>query len=107
LLDAIKLVETGTGSGINVKGDNNLAYGPYQIHKEYFIDSKVSGKWELCLTSKEFSEQVMIAYWNRYNKKALQSLDYEILSRIHNGGPKGHTKSSTLKYWQKVQKCIK
>jgi hypothetical protein len=28
----------------------------------------------------------------------------EDLARIHNGGPKGHTKKATLKYWDKVKK---
>lgn len=107
LLNAIKQVETGSGSGIGIKGDKGRAYGPYQIHEEYFIDSKVSGEWELCLTNKEFSERVIIAYWNRYQKNALKSLDFEILARCHNGGPKGHLKTSTLIYWDKVKKLIK
>lgn len=108
LFNAIKIVETGSGSGLGIKGDNGRAYGPYQIHESYFIDSRVNGKWEDCLNSKEFSERVMIAYWNRYQKNALKSLDYEILARCHNLGPNWKNKKALGdKYWTKVQKHIK
>ena len=45
----------------------------------------------------------MIAYWKRYCPKAFEAGDWETLARVHNGGPKGHTKKATLKYWEKVK----
>jgi hypothetical protein len=46
----------------------------------------------------------MLAYFARYAPKALEMKDWETLARVHNGGPKGHTKKATLGYWAKVQK---
>jgi hypothetical protein len=48
----------------------------------------------------------VVAYLHRYGKKALADKDYEKLARIHNGGPRGHTKSATVKYWRKVEKAL-
>ena len=45
---------------------------------------------------------VMCGYWNRYLPKD-REVTYEILARIHNGGPKGYEKDSTLPYWEKVK----
>jgi len=47
-----------------------------------------------------------MAYLHRYGKKALADKNYAKLSRIHNGGPRGHTKRATLKYWRKVEKAL-
>lgn len=105
--DAIKLVETGKGTGINVIGDKGKAYGPYQIHKAYFIDSKVKGRWGYCLTNKQFSEKVMLGYWKRYCPEALDPVNPEILARTHNGGPKGFIKDCTIGYWNKVKRNLK
>ena len=105
-LDAIRYAETGgmKDNGIGAKGDNGQSYGPYQIQKAYWQDSKLKGTWEQCLTDKDYSEKVMIAYWKRYCPKAFEAGDWEVLARIHNGGPKGHNKKATLGYWSKVQK---
>jgi hypothetical protein len=46
----------------------------------------------------------MLSYFARYAPTALAKKDWETLARIHNGGPKGHTKKATLGYWSKVQK---
>ena len=104
-LEAIRLAETGgmKDNGIGAKGDAGKSYGPYQIQKAYWQDSKLKGTWEQCLTDKAYSEKVMIAYWKRYCPKAFEAGDWETLARVHNGGPKGHTKKATLKYWEKVR----
>jgi len=104
-LKAIRLVETGgiKDNGIGAKGDNGKSFGPYQIQKAYWTDSRLTGTWEQCLTDKAYSEKVMIAYWKRYCPKAFEAGDWETLARIHNGGPKGHKKNATVKYWEKVK----
>ena len=104
-LDAIRYAETGgmKDNGIGAKGDNGQSYGPYQIQKAYWQDSKLKGTWEQCLTDKDYSEKVMIAYWKRYCPKAFEAGDWEVLARVHNGGPKGHAKKATVKYWEKVK----
>jgi hypothetical protein len=48
---------------------------------------------------------------HRYSRAALLRLergagtlaDVERVARIHNGGPRGHRKKATAKYWRKVR----
>lgn len=89
-------------------GDNGKSIGPYQIQETYFLDAKnfdasIDFKYKDC-RKKDKAEIVIRAYMKRYAPKALESDDYETLARVHNGGPKGHKKKSTLRYWQKVSK---
>ena len=112
-LNAIRHVETGSHyDGVGVKGDGGNALGPYQIWYPYWVDARMDeGTHGLCLTSKVYSEEVVRRYMLRYSKKCTTRLlegrgtlaDVERISRIHNGGPKGHTKLATRKYWEKVQ----
>jgi hypothetical protein len=108
-LHAINMVE-GSGKRSNVKpGDNGKAIGPFQIHKAYWQDAvehrKIGGKYEDC-QNYEYSVKVVNAYMNRYAFYYIKSGNYEAMARIHNGGPKGYAKSSTLEYWQKVEKFL-
>lgn len=103
LLDAMYAVESNRGK-ITV-GDNGKAIGPYQIWREYWQDAvewdkTIGGKYEDCM-NKAYSEKIIRAYWARYAPK---SATIEQLARIHNGGPKGHTRTATLKYWKKIVK---
>lgn len=105
LLAAIMMVESG-GNLTPPDGDGGKSIGPYQIQYVYWLDSKTPGKWEMC-RDKKYSEKVIVNYWKRYApksvKKSLSMKDCEKLARIHNGGPKGHQKESTVKYWNKVK----
>lgn len=106
-LDAIRRVETGglPNAGKGAVGDKGASIGPYQIQRAYHADARMkSGKYEDCSASHAYSEQTMLAYFARYAPKALESKDWQTLARVHNGGPKGHTKKATLGYWAKVQK---
>ena len=93
-------------------GDGGKAIGPYQIHEVYCKDAKeympeeIDFQYQDCKT-KDCAEAVIRVYMLRYARRAWQSHDFETLARIHNGGPKGHKKKSTLKYWEKVQKVLK
>ena len=105
-LDSVRQVETGglPNDGIGAVGDNGKSYGPYQIQKAYWIDAKMpTGKWEDCLTDKAYAEEVMRRYFERYAPEAMNNGDWQVLARIHNGGPKGHTKTATESYWKKVE----
>jgi len=121
-LDAIRVVETGgePDEGRGAKGDNGNALGSYQIWKPYWTDAvernpslKVGG-FERVLKDKAHSEKIVRAYMARYNKEALRRLEEgrgsmaDVLktARIHNGGPKGYRKDSTLPYAAKVRKAI-
>lgn len=106
-LDAIRRVETGglPNAGKGAVGDKGASIGPYQIQRAYHADARMkAGKYEDCSTDATYSEQTMLAYFARYAPKALESKDWETLARVHNGGPKGHTKKATLGYWAKVKK---
>lgn len=106
-LDAVRRVETGglPNAGKGAVGDKGASIGPYQIQRAYHADARMkSGKYEDCSASHAYSEQTMLAYFARYAPKALESKDWQTLARVHNGGPKGHTKKATEAYWAKVQK---
>ena len=53
------------------------------------------------------SECLMQIYWNHwgrhYQEKTGKPVTYEVLARIHNGGPLGWKKPETLAYWNKVR----
>ena len=106
-LDAIRRVETGSlpNAGKGAVGDKGASIGPYQIQRAYHADARMKvGKYEDCSSDATYSEQTMLAYFARYAPKALESKDWETLARVHNGGPKGHTKKATIGYWAKVKK---
>ena len=115
-LDAIRVVETGgsPNEGVGVLGDGGAAAGPYQIHRIYHTDAAERDTtltaYSKCLSSKAYSERVIDAYMGRYARAERDRLkrgvgtlaDVEKIARIHNGGPRGHRKVTTLHYWRKV-----
>lgn len=113
LVDAIQTVEVGGAGfdvGIGVIGDNGNAIGPFQIHLAYYIDAHGTELgYEECLTSYNDSVMTFVKYMKRYAPKLSDSIsiyDCQIIARIHNGGPCGHSKQSTLKYWEKVREIL-
>jgi hypothetical protein len=104
ILEALRAVETGGvgGEGYDAIGDDGRAIGPFQIHRPYFADARVPGKYE-DRRDLAFSRRVVIAYWKRWCPSALERCDGEVLARVHNGGPRGASKSGTLAYWLKVE----
>lgn len=52
----------------------------------------------------------MFDYWRyygyRYKVITRKPVTYEVLARMHNGGPDGWKKASTLAYWYKVKKVM-
>ena len=106
LLEAIKQVESRGNP--NAVGDNGRAIGPFQIWKSYWQDAvehdkNIGGRYEDC-KNEDYAKRIVLAYWDRY---APADATDEQLARIHNGGPKGHLRSGTLKYWKKVKKELK
>lgn len=107
LLDAICQVESGCQN--DAIGDDGKAIGPYQIWHCYWKDAieyrpSIGGCYTDCY-DKEYAEQIILAYWDRYaNEKRLgRKVTDEDRARIHNGGPNGYKKESTAKYWDKVK----
>jgi hypothetical protein len=107
ILTAIRKVETGgCKDPSNAVGDGGKAIGPLQIHYSYWkdaveFDPSIGGKYSDC-KSEAYARKIVIAYWTRY----APNWSFETLSRVHNGGPTGHKKTSTLDYWRKVQKKL-
>ncbi len=106
LLDALWMVEASRRLH-PPDGDGGHSIGPYQISRPYWkdateFDPKLGGSYEDC-RDKEYAEQIVLAYWRRY----IPAGSDEDRARVHNGGPQGHKKQATLKYWQKVERELK
>ena len=117
-LDAIRQVEPGgcENEGRGAKGDKGKARGPYQIWNIYWQEAAVPGReYREVLHDKKLSELVGERYMQRYARESLRRLqrgtgtlkDVEVVARIHNGGPKGHQRKSTLGYWIKARKEVR
>ena len=105
LIQAIHKVETGCKFG-PILGDNGKALWPLQIHKNYWRDSGVAGRYEQC-ADYGYSVRVVNAYMNRFALRYLRRNDLESLARIHNGGPEGYLKASTIPYWHKISLYVR
>lgn len=109
LLDALATVESNNND--DAVGDAGKALGRYQIWEIYWQDAvekcpDLSRAGYECVKDKVYAERILVAYMLRYAKKAIEDKDFEKLSRIHNGGPKGHKKKATLPYWNKVNNIL-
>ena len=115
--EAISFVESSHNP--HAIGDNGKAYGIYQIRKAYLADgNRIAGtNYTLNdMLDPAKARVIMEAYIFHYGNIALRKkypngFTYEqaieVLSRIHNGGPRGYMKSSTKKYWNRVSKACK
>lgn len=102
---ALHIVETSGRTGAII-GDNGRALGPLQIHRAYHADSRVAGDYSR-VADLDYSKRVVSAYLQRYAPQAWASGDVTTLARIHNGGPKGATKTATVSYGDKVARLTK
>ena len=107
LLDAIEWVESRGDS--NAIGDNGRAIGCMQIHEIYVDDvnriqaKKSKHKYQYpygARYSSHLSREMVTIYLNHYGGT------FEEMARKHNGGPQGHKKESTKKYWLKVKNSL-
>lgn len=59
---------------------------------------------------RQAAEQLMFIYWRhygeRYEKLTGKKPTYEVLARIHNGGPRGYEKKATLGYWARIKTAL-
>ena len=109
LLDAICEVESnGDCSKIGKVGE----LGCYQIRECFWIDAlehdpSIGGEYEDVI-DKEYAEKCILAYWDRYatEKRLSRPVTDEDRARIHNGGPNGHKKTATVKYWKKIKETL-
>lgn len=101
---AIHTVETSRRLG-PILGDGGRALGPYQIHHAYWQDANVPGTYAQ-VADERYARRVVTAYLTRYGRAAVAHGDLETLARIHNGGPLGHRRASTLPYWNRVRRHL-
>jgi hypothetical protein len=101
---ALHQVETSGRQGA-ILGDNGRSLGPLQISRAYHADSRVAGSYEQ-VTDLAYARRVATAYLKRYAPDAWAKGDVATLARIHNGGPKGHKKTATLAYADKVRRAM-
>jgi hypothetical protein len=103
LLDAIAKVESRSDPA--ALGDMGRAAGVYQIHRSYWADAtRILGvDWEYRdAWDPQKARQVVRAYLLHYGSgRSLLEI-----ARIHNGGPKGHQKASTLAYAHKIERVL-
>jgi len=56
------------------------------------------------------AEKMMIVYWRHwgihYQHKTGNPVTYEVLARIHNGGPLGWKKPETVAYWNRIESVL-
>ncbi len=109
LLNAIRFVESNNRDDVP-DGDNGLAIGPYQIHYVYWFDAnefdkQLGGTYQMC-RQRAYAERVIDAYMRRHIPKEWDAGLGETIAKVHNGGPKGHLKSATKRYWQRVRKRL-
>lgn len=105
LLKAVAMVESDNG-----KTSANV----YQLTQVWVDDiSRIVGEefsLDQLIEERYLAEDLIIRYWKyygaQYEAREGVAPDYQVLARIHNGGPNGHRKSATLPYWRKVQKYL-
>jgi hypothetical protein len=106
LIQALIMQESdGKDSAFNRKEN---AVGPLQIRPAYFKDAQehdpsLKGLKHTDCYKRDVAIRVFKAYMDRYAKGKTD----EQMARIHNGGPIGHTKSSTDKYWRSVDAIMR
>lgn len=107
ILTAIRKQESGGEKRPNeAVGDNGTSLGSFQISRDYWTDAldhdpSIGGKYE-DVKNPDYARRVIVAYLSRYIKKSEHWTD-ERVARIHNGGPAGMRKKSTIKYWREVR----
>jgi hypothetical protein len=117
LLPILMLIESGGNP--SAVGDNRQACGILQIHRLYWIDGchYADSDWPY---AKAFdpacAEQVatwyLLRYGKAYQKQTGKPVTFEVLARIHNGGPRGWNPKypalykATTQYWNKVKEQL-
>jgi hypothetical protein len=105
ILAAIGAVES-SNRGCVPDGDHRRAIGPFQIHGSYWRDAvaadpTIGGTYQDC-RRRDYALRIVAAYLQHYAPDAFAAGDAETLARVHNGGPSGHRRPTTLGFWRRV-----
>jgi len=108
----LALIAVESGGVADAVGDDGKAVGILQIHPKYVKDcNRISGMLDRFKQSDRLDPAasfsmcgIYLTYWSRrYKLKTGQKATAEIMARIHNGGPNGYKRDSTVPYWNKVK----
>jgi hypothetical protein len=100
------LIQVESGGEYRAVGDHGKAVGILQIHAEYVQDvNRIAGTHYTLRDRLDRQKSIDMTriYLAHYGK----GKTIEQTARVHNGGPAGHKKQSTVKYWNKVRKELK
>jgi hypothetical protein len=97
---AIHQVETSGRIG-GILGDQGRSYGPLQVSRAAWQDSRVGGRYE-DVADLAVATAVLRAYLTRYSPRALAAEDWTTCARVWNGGPRGASKAATVGYARAV-----
>ena len=108
LLNAMQWVESRNDP--NAVGDRGLSRGPYQIQWAYWAEGCRAGgvawSYDKHVRDVDRCKYVIYHYWQRHCPAAVAARDMRTLARVHNGGPNGHIRKSTLAYWSRIVRCL-
>ena len=103
----LALIAVESGGDPRAIGDEGRAIGVLQIGAAVVLDvNRVYGtryKWPTDCYNARTSAVICVQYLKLYTEPDDSD---EVLARKWNGGPSGHRKPSTLKYWQKVKQQL-
>ena len=99
LLDAIAQVESNGDS--TATGDGGKALGMFQIHRAYWADGTrfLGVDWSYAQARNPVKARAVVRAYLHHYGRGRSLLD---MARIHNGGPNGHTRQSTLRYARRI-----
>jgi len=104
------LATVESGGDPSAIGDGGRSVGLYQISKLYVDDvNRIAGTCYIYddrfdqVKSRKMVEIYLTHYGRRYTRLTGCAVTFDVLAAIHNGGPDGWRKHSTLKYRQKVR----
>ena len=103
----LALIAVESGGDPRAIGDNGKSVGVLQIGASVVLDvNRIYGtryKWPTDCFNARTSAVICVQYLKLYTEPYDSD---EVIAREWNGGPKGHRKPSTLKYWNKVKQQL-
>lgn len=105
ILRAIRIVESCDRDN-GPRGDGGKAIGPYQIHREYWVDSgRPASTWQQGASARETATPAVHDYLRRYQPEAYARADWRTLATLHHCGPNMKHPSNAA-YLRKVGKAL-
>ena len=104
ILDAIAEIESK--NKLQAIGDGGKAIGAYQIHRSYWQDGTrfLKVNWDYSFAFDPVKSRMVVKAYLLHYGKGKTLID---MARIHNGGPNGLKKNSTLAYARKISEILK